>query len=248
MKIYHKFLLYQNKWIHPYTRIILGGVTYIAYLASILLIMGVVYEHGFTISEHEASQLQTLYRFVWGVFLSEVTLRLLLEYRDTKRTFKKLTWILIALLYLTLIPVIFHRPEEEGAILHFWEILNGKPYHIVLLLIFSFLNLSNGLVRVLGRRTNPSLILAGSFLIIILIGTGLLMLPLMYGERYFVGGLAVYLYQCGLCHGFDFGGCSVYFYYARFCGDYPADTDWRPRGNDTDQFLCDVLYGEYILL
>ncbi len=67
MKIYHKFLLYQNKWIHPYTRIILGGVTYIAYLASILLIMGVVYEHGFTISEHEASQLQTLYRFVWGV-------------------------------------------------------------------------------------------------------------------------------------------------------------------------------------
>ncbi len=28
MKIYHKFLLYQNKWIHPYTRIILGGVTY----------------------------------------------------------------------------------------------------------------------------------------------------------------------------------------------------------------------------
>lgn len=107
MKIYHKFLLYQNKWIHPYTRIILGGVTYIAYLASILLIMGVVYEHGFTISEHEASQLQTLYRFVWGVFLSEVTLRLLLEYRDTKRTFKKLTWILIALLYLTLIPVIF---------------------------------------------------------------------------------------------------------------------------------------------
>ena len=30
---------------------------------------------------------------------------------------------------------------------------------------------------VLGRRTNPSLILAGSFLIIILIGTGLLMLP-----------------------------------------------------------------------
>lgn len=185
MKIYHKFLLYQNKWIHPYTRIILGGVTYIAYLASILLIMGVVYEHGFTISEHEASQLQTLYRFVWGVFLSEVTLRLLLEYRDTKRTFKKLTWILIALLYLTLIPVIFHRPEEEGAILHFWEILNGKPYHIVLLLIFSFLNLSNGLVRVLGRRTNPSLILAGSFLIIILIGTGLLMLP-----RCTVGGIS----------------------------------------------------------
>ena len=115
MKIYHKFLLYQNKWIHPYTRIILGGVTYIAYLASILLIMGVVYEHGFTISEHEASQLQTLYRFVWGVFLSEVTLRLLLEYRDTKRTFKKLTWILIALLYLTPYPCYFSSTGRGGS-------------------------------------------------------------------------------------------------------------------------------------
>ena len=81
------------------------------------------------------------------------------------------------LLYLTLIPVIFHRPEEEGAILQFWEFLDGKFYHLVLLLIFSFLNLSNGLVRLLGRRTNPSLILAVSFLAIILIGTGLLMLP-----------------------------------------------------------------------
>lgn len=39
------------------------------------------------------------------------------------------------------------------------------------------MNLSNGLVRLLGRRTNPSLILAASFLVIILIGAGLLMLP-----------------------------------------------------------------------
>ncbi len=177
MKIYHKFFLYQNKWIHPYIRIFLAGMTYIAYLASILLIVGVVYEHGFTISEHESQQLQYLYRLVWGVFLAEITLRILLEYQDTKRKFNRLTWILTILLYLTLIPIIFHRPEEEGAILHFWEFLNGKLYHIVLLLIFSFLNLSNGLVRLLGRRTNPSLILAASFLIIILIGTGLLMLP-----------------------------------------------------------------------
>ena len=49
MKIYHKFLLYQNKWIHPYVRMTVGVMTSITYLASILLIVGVVYEHGFTI-------------------------------------------------------------------------------------------------------------------------------------------------------------------------------------------------------
>ena len=176
MKIYHKFLLYQNKWIHPYTRIILGGVTYIAYLASILLIVGVVYEHGFTISEHEASQLQTLYRFVWGVFLTEVTLRLLLEYRDTKKNFKSVAWILSILLYLTLVPVIFYEPDV-GAVRYVWLALDSKVYHVILLLLLSLLQLSNGIVRLLGKRTNPSLILASSFFLIILIGTGLLLLP-----------------------------------------------------------------------
>ena len=177
MKIYHKFLLYQNKWIHPYVRMILGIMTSLTYLASLLLIVGVVYEHGFTISAEELRQLHLLYRGVWTVFMADVTLRILLEYKDTRRTFSKLTWILTVLLYLTLVPVIFHRPEEEGAILQFWDFLHGKTYQVVLLLLFSFLNISNGLVRLLGRRTNPSLILAVSFLIIILVGTGLLMLP-----------------------------------------------------------------------
>lgn len=177
MKIYHKFLLYQNKWIHPYVRMTVGVMTSITYLVSILLIVGVVYEHGFTISEVEAHQLQRLYHGVWIVFTVDVTLRILLEYKDTRRTFSKLTWILTILLYLTLIPVIFHRPEEEGAILQLRNFCMAKYYHLVLLLVFSFFSLSNGLVRLLGRRTNPSLILAASFLIIIMIGTGLLMLP-----------------------------------------------------------------------
>ncbi|CDB83372.1 cation transport protein [Bacteroides clarus CAG:160] len=177
MKIYHKFLLYQNKWIHPYIRVALGVMTTLTYLASILLIVGLVYEHGFTISVAEAHQLQRLYHGVWIVFLSDISLRIALEYKDTRQTFSKLTWILTFLLYLTLVPVVFHRPEVEGAIQAVWDFLNGRMYHLALLLMLSFLNLSYGLVRLLGRRTNPSLILAVSFLIIILIGTGLLMLP-----------------------------------------------------------------------
>lgn len=177
MKIYHKYLLYQNKWIHPYVRIVLNIFTSLTYLASLLLIIGVVYEHGFTITAEEAQQVNRLYHGVWIVFLVDVTLHILLEYKDTRRTFSKLTWVLTRLLYLTLVPVIFHRPEVEGGILDFWDFLHGKGYRLVLLLLLSLLTLSNGMVRLLGRRTNPSLILAVSFLIIVLIGTGLLMLP-----------------------------------------------------------------------
>lgn len=178
MKIYHKFLLYQNKLLKPYIRILLGLVEMLTYLASLLLIVVVIYEHGFPLTPAEVEKLQGLYKTVWIIFLIDVTLHILLEYRDTKKNFRKIAWILNGLLYLTLIPVIFHRPDEEGAVLHFWEFINGYFYHVTLLLILSLLNLSNGLVRLLGRRTNPSLMLAVSFMVIIMVGTGLLMLPL----------------------------------------------------------------------
>lgn len=177
MKIYHKFLLYQNKLLKPYIRFLLGLIEAFTYMASLLLIVGVVYEHGFPLSYEQVQNVHVLYKVVWIAFLVDVTLHISLEYRDTKKNYLRIAWILSWLLYLTLIPVIFHRPEEEGVILQIWEFLHGKFYHVMLLLIFSFLNLSNGLVRMLGRRTNPSLILAVSFLTIILIGTGLLMLP-----------------------------------------------------------------------
>lgn len=177
MKIYHKYLLYHHKWIHPYSRMALGVMAFITYVASMLLIVGVVYEHGFTISDIEHRRLHHLYRAVWFVFLLDVTLRLLLRYKDTRRVFKKLAWILTALLYLTIIPFVFLRFGEEAALLHSFIFPYAKGGYVILLLLFSFLNLSNGLVRMLGRRTNPSLILAVSFLIIILIGTALLMLP-----------------------------------------------------------------------
>lgn len=185
MKVYHKLLLYQNKLLQPYIRAVLWLMAAITYLASMALIVGVVYEHGFPLSMAEVVQLHTLYKVVWVIFLLDVTLHILLEYRGKKKNYRKLAWVLSWLLYLTLIPVVFHRPEEPGVILHIWEFLNGKFYHVALLLVFSFLNLSNGLVRLLGRRTNPSLILAAGFLIIILIGTVLLKLP-----RCTVGGIS----------------------------------------------------------
>ena len=177
MKIYHKILLYQNTLLQPYVRILLRMMAVLTYMASLLLIVGVVYEHGFPLSATDISHLKILYKAVWIIFLIDVTLHIFLEYKGTKKNFRKLAWILSWLLYLTLVPVIFHRPDEEGAILYVWDFLGSKLYHIPLLLLFSFLNLSNGLVRLLGRRTNPSLILAVSFFVIILIGTGLLLLP-----------------------------------------------------------------------
>ena len=156
MKLYHKAFLFRHKWIQPYLQKVLGGIDAVTFLAALALIGGVVYEHGFIISEGAEADLGVLYRTVWGVFLVQTTMHIGLAYRETLKKYRTFTWVLNILLYLTLIPVIFFEPES-GALKYFC--------------------LSSGVIGLLGKRTNPSLILAGSFFLIICIGTGLLMLP-----------------------------------------------------------------------
>ena len=177
MKLYHKYFLYQNKLLQPYIRSFLAATAVITYVASIAFLCALIYQYGFELTPETAGKLNTLYKAVWIVFLADMSLHWLLKYADTRKKYRKLAWVLSILLYLTLVPVIFHRPEDNGSILMFWEILHSKLYHVVVLSVLSLLQLSNGLVRLLGKRTNPSLILAVSFFIIILVGTGLLMLP-----------------------------------------------------------------------
>ncbi|MEG1685840.1 MAG: potassium transporter TrkG [Bacteroides sp.] len=177
MKLYHKAFLYQNKWIQPYVRLSLGLANTVTYLAAFALIAGVIYEHGFPITQTILKQLNLLYDIVWIIFLTTTTTHILLDYKEVKRKYRSLMWVLNMLLFLTLIPKLFFEPEP-GAVRYVWTFLNGKMYQITILLILSILHISNGIVRLLGRRTNPSLILAFSFLVIISIGTGLLLLPL----------------------------------------------------------------------
>ena len=176
MKLYHKAFLYRHKWIQPYLQKVLGGIDAVTFLAALALIGGVVYEHGFIISEGAEADLGVLYRTVWGVFLVQTTMHIGLAYRETLKKYRTFTWVLNILLYLTLIPVIFFEPES-GALKYFWLFLNNRIFRLILLLLLSLLRLSSGVIGLLGKRTNPSLILAGSFFLIICIGTGLLMLP-----------------------------------------------------------------------
>ena len=177
MKFDQKFLLYQNKWIFPYLHKIVKVIEVVTHLASLLLIIGVVTEHGFMLDTYHLHSISRLYHAVWIIYLINITSHILLDYKDTKAVFSKITWIITALIYLTMIPVIFHRPEIDGAIQFFWDLMYSPNYRLVLIFLYAISNLSNGMLRLLGKRTNPSLILAVSFLFIIAIGTGLLMLP-----------------------------------------------------------------------
>lgn len=177
MEPLYKLFIYRNKLIRPYIELLLRWVDGVTYAMSVVFILSLVYEHGFRISFGEAEILRDLHHWAWLVFLTDTSLHILLNYSDTRQKYKGLTWVVNLMLYLTLVPVVFHEPGVPGGVHAFWMFCRSSLYHTVLLTVLSLLQLSSGVVRLLGKRTNPSLIFASSFLLFILLGASLLMLP-----------------------------------------------------------------------
>lgn len=177
MKIYNKFLLFQNKLLLPYIDLGLRILEVLSYVASVLFILSFIYRYGYDVSEQDMVLIKHVYTGVWIVFILDIVLHFLLSYSDIRKQYKKTTWTLSFLMMLTLIPIIFNHPDDGGAIQAFWEFTNSNIYRFSLLLLLSLFNISSGVIRLLGKRTNPAQMLAGSFIIIIIIGSLLLMLP-----------------------------------------------------------------------
>lgn len=152
---------------------LIGWVMGVTYLSALVFLASIVYEHGFRISEAEENWLQGIYKTVWGIFLISTTVQIVFRQEEGKSKFTGWAWVLFALLYLTLLPVVFHRPDQTEGVYGVWMFFHHPYYRMAILFFLSLFYLSSSLVRLLGRRTNPSLILAVSFLVLILIGSGL---------------------------------------------------------------------------
>ena len=62
MKVYHKFILYQNKWLRPYIKGILNVLHWITLLSSIALFIALIFEKGFTVDVETLSFIQKVYK------------------------------------------------------------------------------------------------------------------------------------------------------------------------------------------
>ena len=177
MDYWERLYLYKKKLLVPRINRLLNWVMGVNFLCGMVFLLTIVYEYGFRISAGEQTVVHGVYHAVWIVYLLTTTLQILFRQEDSPFKFTPWTWILTILLYLTLLPVIFKKPEETTGVYWVWVFFHHTFYKGAVLLLLSFSQLSGILVRLLGKRTNPSLILAGSFLVFILVGTGLLMLP-----------------------------------------------------------------------
>lgn len=148
-----------------------------ANVGALCVIVGAVLEMGFELSERLKSEFDLVFLWAWNMFLLERVCHLLLaKPGQRKSAYSFLGWIINGLLTLTLIPIILYLlgiNDDTGLI----KILENKTIYLLILLLISFIELSDAIITSLGRKSNPALMMAVSFLFIIMVGSGMLLMP-----------------------------------------------------------------------
>ena len=148
-----------------------------ANVGALCVIVGAVLEMGFELSERLKSEFDLVFLWAWNMFMLERVCHLLLaKPGQRKSAYSFLGWIINGLLTLTLIPIILYLlgiNDDTGLI----KILENKTIYLLILLLISFIELSDAIITSLGRKSNPALMMAVSFLFIIMVGSGMLLMP-----------------------------------------------------------------------
>lgn len=161
----------------PYIDQALKAVSFIAHLASVFMIVTSVLEFGFQLTDDQMGHVNWLYFWVWIIYLLDRGSHLLLKKQlYWKSSYSYIGWIINGLLVLTLIPifvVLFGIDDSFGIM----KVLNNRVFHVLILFVISLIDISDEIIRFLGQKSNPALVMAISFLFIIIMGSGLLLMP-----------------------------------------------------------------------
>lgn len=140
----------------------------LAIVGSAACLVAIAVYGGFDSDVVSFADVASLLRVCQGVFIANILCGVIFRFKATMAESRLLRKIMDAVLLLTLLPLI-------------WPAATHIPYYrfimVGILGIYAAVYLSFGLIRAMGKHTNPSLILASSFLLFISLGSALLMLP-----------------------------------------------------------------------
>ena len=145
------------------------------YISSIVCLVCMLLYAGFEPDALDRTLIMKAIRGTQIVFVIGVALNILTNGRKMFRAANLVRTIANIFVLLTFVPTIWTACSgTEGAVLHF---LHSRKFLFICLGIYSVAEMCYGTMQMLGRRTNPSLILSVSFMVFILIGSFVLMLP-----------------------------------------------------------------------
>lgn len=156
---------------------ILSVFNVITRAAAMLMVAASIIDYGFPLDAAQAAEINVLFFILWILFLLNRTLRIISAKGHIRKAFKGIGYAVNGLLFLTLLPFLIPEPSGGGLLHGIWYILHSQLFRNAVLLLLSVLEISDYLTHLLGKRTNPSAVLAMSFLCIILLGSILLIMP-----------------------------------------------------------------------
>lgn len=146
-------------------------------MASVVIIVSFILKNGFVLNPYDVQVIDKLYYCVWVIFIADFLLNVFLNFTESVKRYKMIAWFSNTILLTTLVPEYTSPPIYGELLQQGWEVLASQWFRVMILLFLSLQKISSLLVGFLGKHTNPSQILAVSFMGIILIGSAVLMLP-----------------------------------------------------------------------
>lgn len=169
----------------------LGIVRYIAAIACLTAILLYI---GFTPDTMDKRLIMKIVHATQSIFIICVVFDLFFGLKKSWSGAVLFRRLIDIIMILTLVPVVGGFCTGSHSWLHF---IHTRAFLFICLGVYSVAELCNGTMRMLSRRTNPSLILSASFLVFIFIGSFILMLPrcttghLRYIDSLFMAASAV---------------------------------------------------------
>ncbi len=145
-------------------------------VASAVCLICLLIHFGFDRSPQETKTLARILRAIQILFATGIIFNLLFNFKETVGQTKIIKWITDAGILITLLPLAYPRPDRPWIPL-LEQILYNRAFLFSVLAAYSAVDLSYGVIKMIGKRTNPSLMLSVSFLFFIIIGSFLLMMP-----------------------------------------------------------------------
>lgn len=144
---------------------------------SIVVIGAIVVDYGFVLDASEMLVVQNVYHCAWWIYFVSYLFRLVLSWKGISRKTVFMTVVMGLLLGLTAFPKLFVSLPVGHVWAWLWEFSSNKFLLIAVLALFAMLEISNGIVSFINKKTNPALLMAACFAVIILFGALLLLLP-----------------------------------------------------------------------
>lgn len=144
----------------------------ILFVLSLVTICAIVVDYGFLLNDSELRVVHLIYRLSWWFYLLLYVLQLLFGWRNIRR---KSLFLTVSVGVLFILSALLRYLQSDSVDVPFF--LNYLFVEKIQLLLLSLLEVSRGIVDFINKKTNPAMLMALCFALLIAVGTILLLFP-----------------------------------------------------------------------